>query len=568
MFLVEPSSNLRSRLESILDESGVDLASSADTSSVGGLRSRLSSILDSSGFDNASSLAQADRDRRAPLEEAQRFNLKKVPQAATVGTLGLAADTVVGAGVQLQGFQSQADRLRSENIFSAKDQGSTGARRAFLRQVLQTGEIPVEMEFEPAPAPMIGPMSLVDPSPIDPSMVQPFEPETDRARGGDTIPLGPPRKPRFRKITPDERKAFTKELQDQEILPAAVKLAGSISKVAQDIGYVPSTGFVSSVVEGALQSAPHFLGGVALTAAGGTVAGPVGAFAASAGYFGATEGASHTADTYRKLIDSGVDQMTALDTASAEGALYGAASGLLEFAGVETVLQSKRFAKSLEKVVGSSKWQQAGASVLLAGSGEGTTEVLQGVVGESLQAYATDNWDDFKTKYSNSTEPAQEFLSAFLLGGTVRGGIEVLDPTNYDSLFEYREASGADAGDIPADRAMIGADGKVTFISDAQRAEMGPSPTPKSDAAQRVADAIGAGETPSPEDLRLAADSVPAGGSGRGNGAVGRIVNGAADDTLDPPSSLANRGDSGRDGVRAGPGAHDRPDESGGPIAD
>ena len=381
---------------------------------------------------------------------------------------------------------------------------------------------------------MIGPMSLVDPSPIDPSMVQPFEPETDRARGGDTIPLGPPRKPRFRKITPDERKAFTKELQDQEILPAAVKLAGSISKVAQDIGYVPSTGFVSSVVEGALQSAPHFLGGVALTAAGGTVAGPVGAFAASAGYFGATEGASHTADTYRKLIDSGVDQMTALDTASAEGALYGAASGLLEFAGVETVLQSKRFAKSLEKVVGSSKWQQAGASVLLAGSGEGTTEVLQGVVGESLQAYATDNWDDFKTKYSNSTEPAQEFLSAFLLGGTVRGGIEVLDPTNYDSLFEYREASGADAGDIPADRAMIGADGKVTFISDAQRAEMGPSPTPKSDAAQRVADAIGAGETPSPEDLRLAADSVPAGGSGRGNGAVGRIVNGAADDTLDP----------------------------------
>jgi adenylate kinase family enzyme len=363
-------------------------------------RARLAEKLRSGGLAVAESGTRRARLQEKLQAHREEFSLKKIPQAAAVGTLGMASDAVLGAGVQGQ---------------RALDSAGAAGRHLVPGQLTRTDRPGVAMSAS---------NGLELHSGVRASILPP----------GDKQPIDAPEGAGFREShKPDEK----------QVIAAAARVADQIQQAAAEIGYVPSRGFAASVVEGAAQSAPHFAGGIGASVAGGAVGGPVGAAAAGAAYFGASEGLTHTADVYKRMIEEGATQNEAIQTASNSGVLYAGASGLLEYAGVRSIMSGTRWGKALDKASTNPRWLQAAANTARAGAGEGTTEVLQGVVGEALASMALEDWDEFKAKYTESDEPAKEFLSAMLLGGGVRGAGEVLNPANYKSLTEWKKASGA-----------------------------------------------------------------------------------------------------------------------------
>jgi hypothetical protein len=258
-------------------------------------------------------------------------------------------------------------------------------------------------------------------------------------------------------LFPDAGRA---EAGHQIRIQLASEWASKLEKMASEIDYVPSSSFGGQVLEGAAGSLPHFVGGIAVGGAATLAGGPVAGAAASAGYFSATEGLMYLSDTYDDLRDQGLDHDDARSRAIMATGPYVAASAVLEFYGGKAILRGLGAGKHLDRVSKLPRWQQAIGGIGLAGVGEGSTEVMQGIVGDAISSYAQEDWTDFSERF-NSDVNAQEFIVGAILGGGARTIGEIPNPENYKSFGAWKKAMGEDGapvatmGDIP----IIGPDG-------------------------------------------------------------------------------------------------------------
>ncbi len=225
------------------------------------------------------------------------------------------------------------------------------------------------------------------------------------------------------------------------IVQQGQKVAEQIQLVAEGLGYEPSDGAMG-IAEDVAGAIPQLVGSVGAGAAGTLVAGPVGGLASAAAFFALTDAGNQTQAVYDRLLSEGVSEREAASTATAAGTVYGVASGVLEFTGVGTVLGRTGLKRHLLRVAEkrAGKLLAGGARVAGAGITEGLTESAQGVVGDGVMAWARSDWGEFKESWNDLDTRGREFLVGAILGSAVRGGIEVVNPSDYGSLGEMLDA--------------------------------------------------------------------------------------------------------------------------------
>lgn len=258
--------------------------------------------------------------------------------------------------------------------------------------------------------------------------------------------------------TPDE----PVEASHQVVLELAQGYAKKLEEMAAEIDYVPSTSFGGQIAEGVAGSIPHFVGGIAVGGGATMAGGPIAGAAAAGSYFGATEGLMFLGETYTKLREQGLSYEEARTKAIGSAGPYALGSAALEFAGAGTILRGLKLGKYLEKTAARPRWQQAVGGIGLAGVGEGTTEVAQGILADAISSYAQEDWADFSERF-NSDVNAQEFIVGAILGGGARSVGEVVNPDNYKSFKEWKAAMGDQPGQARpslADVEITGPDGE------------------------------------------------------------------------------------------------------------
>ena len=308
------------------------------------------------------------------------FNVGKLKDAAIAGSLNTAADT-------MQGLALGMDRVGFQHL---PNHGAAGDRRGVDDTLRFKELVPLAEDGTP----------------------QPSKEQLDTAR-----------KERIMRLAG----ASTRE---SNLARAARDETNILRQAAAEIAPHPSDSFAGSLAENVASSAPHFAAGIAIA----TTVGPV----AGAGYFAATEGGAHTTRVYEDLIARGADPDRALEAATNSGVIYAAVSGVLERVGLSKVVKGKGLGKAIEKVANSPKWRGMLARIGAAGLTEGGTEVLQGMSADALLGYATDDWGEFKDRFTRSDVSLQEFMVGGLMGGGVRGAFEVVEPSNYRTFEAWK----------------------------------------------------------------------------------------------------------------------------------